>query len=334
MTKLTFASVIVLPILALAVGAFSFWSRPHVAGIQSPVIIRPGQSIQAALSAAQPGATILVKPGTYTEKLVTVRSGTATAPITLWGEPGAVLAGGGDGRLMEIKHDYYRIGEFELKDADVLLWMQEADHNTITKNFFHHAKGECIRAKYQSSHNMFSNNRIENCGREDFADPSTGSGLTGKNGEGIYLGTAPEQLDKNPTGEIDQTSYNSIQHNVFKTNGNECVDIKEGSSYNVVEFNDCTGQKDPESGGFDARGNKNMFRYNKSYGNAGAGIRLGGDGQSDGINNVAYGNELTGNAGYAIKVMRSPQGKICGNTVVGNALGFTNESVITKLPCL
>lgn len=328
MIKLTFVSV-VLPILALAVGAFSFWPRPQVAGIQSPVIVRPGQSIQAALANAQPGASILVKPGVYTEKLTTFHSGTAKALITLWGEPGAVLAGSGDGRLLEVKHDYYRVGGFEFKDADILLWMQEADHNTITKNFFHHAQGECIRAKYHSSHNVFSNNRVENCGREDFA----GDG-DGKNGEGIYLGTAPEQLEKNPTREVDKTNHNVIRHNVFKTNGNECVDIKEGSSSNVVEFNDCTGQKEPESAGFDSRGNGNVFRYNKSYGNVGAGIRFGGDEKSDGTQNVAYGNQLLNNKGHAIKVMRLPQGKICGNTAVGNTLGFTNESVITTSPCL
>lgn len=328
MIKLTFAPVIVLPILALAAGTFSFWPWPRVASLQSPVIVRPGQSIQVALANAQPGATILVTPGTYTEQLVTVRSGTARAPITLTGEPGAVLAGSSDGRLLELKHDYYRVEGFEFKNADVLLWMQEADYNTITRNFFHHAQGECIRAKYHSSHNVFSNNRVEDCGRRDFA----GDG-DGKNGEGIYLGTAPEQLEKNPTRETDRTNNNVIRQNVFRTNGNECVDIKEGSSHNVVEFNDCTGQKDPESAGLDSRGSGNVFRYNKSYGNAGAGIRFGGDEKNDGINNVAYGNDLKGNGGYAIKVMRSPQGKICGNTAAGNRRGEVSDKAIANGKC-
>ena len=53
-----------------------------------------------------------------------------------------------------------------------------------------------------------------------------------------------------------------IHHNNFDTKGNEAVDIKEGAMYNIVEYNTVTGQKDPDSGGLDSRGDKNIFRYN------------------------------------------------------------------------
>lgn len=33
----------------------------------------------------------------------------------------------------------------------------------------------------------------------------------------------------------------------FHLQGNEGIDIKEGSKYNIVENNYCTGQRDPES---------------------------------------------------------------------------------------
>lgn len=326
MTKRTVGLTLALLFLAVVTNLFLVWQRPRVAGIVSPVVVRPGQSIGAAISAAQPGTTVLVKAGTYREKLVTARSGTVKAPITLKGEAGAVLVGSGQGRIMEVKHDYWRIEGFEFKEADILLWMQEADSNVITKNFFHQAQGECVRAKYHSSQNVFSNNRVEDCGRGDFV-----LGGDGKNGEGIYLGTAPEQLDRNPTPESDKTNQNIVRHNTFITNGNECVDIKEGASYNVVEFNDCTGQRDPESGGFDSRGSDNIFRYNKSYANAGAGIRLGGDTARDGIRNSVYGNTLMGNQGYGLKIMRLPQGKICGNTVAGSA--FSNAREIAAETC-
>ena len=52
------------------------------------------------------------------------------------------------------------------------------------------------------------------------------------------------------------------------------LDIKEGSSFNIVEYNKCTGQRDPNSGGLDSRGNDNIFRYNEIYDNLGAGVRL------------------------------------------------------------
>ncbi len=288
---------------------------------------KPYQTIGYALARATPGTTIVVKSGVYPEHLVTTQNGAPGCSITLTGS--AKLTGGAEsGRIFELMHDYYVIRGLEFTGKDVLLWMQEADYNTIEKNFFHHAQGECVRAKYHSSHNTFVSNRVENCGIADFVQ-----GGGGKNGEGIYLGTAPEQLNKNPTPETDQTSFNVVRSNTFVTNGNECVDIKEGSASNAVEYNDCTGQRDPESGGFDSRGNDNVFRYNKSYGNGGAGIRLGGDAGTDGIRNAVYGNTLGDNGGYALKVMRLPQGLICGNAASGNALGFTNEPSVTNPPC-
>lgn len=316
-------------VLAVALFGRFDWPLPRVAGIRSPTVVGPGQSLAAAVSAARPGTTIVVRPGVYREKLVTARHGTARSPITIKANPGAVLAGEGSGRLMEVKHNYWRVEGFEMKEADVLLWLQHASHTVIKNNYFHHAQGECVRVKYHSRHNIFEGNRVTNCGLQDFA-----GGGSGKNGEGIYLGTAPEQLDKNPTAEIDQTSSNIIRRNSFNTQGNECVDIKEGSSANVVEFNDCTGQKDSASAGFDARGSGNIFRSNKSYGNAGAGIRLGGDGPADGINNQAYGNQLMNNKGVPLKVQRLPQGKICGNTITDRNRAISNNRRISNPPCL
>ena len=143
------------------------------------------------------------------------------------------------------------------------------------------------------------------------------------NGEGIYIGTAPEQRSdgKNPTSDPDESSSNWIHDNIFDTQGNECVDIKEGSSGNIVENNKCTGQKDAESGGLDARGSNNIFRFNEVYANVGAGVRLGGDASQDGIDNDVYQNTIKDNKNGGIKFQRKPQGKICGNTMSGNTSG-------------
>src|SRR5262245_22951117 len=40
------------------------------AGAAGAIVVRPGQSIQAAIDAASPGTTIVVKRGTYQENLV------------------------------------------------------------------------------------------------------------------------------------------------------------------------------------------------------------------------------------------------------------------------
>ncbi|MDP3882423.1 MAG: right-handed parallel beta-helix repeat-containing protein, partial [Nanoarchaeota archaeon] len=130
---------------------------------------------------------------------------------------------------------------------------------------------------------------------------------------------------KNPTSDADVSANNRIHHNYFNTQGNECVDIKEGSVNNTVEYNICTGQQDENSGGFDSRGDWNIFRYNLIFDNKGAGIRLGGNdvnGQSYGKHNSAYKNLILDNKGEGIKYEDSPQGKIYGNMIVKNSLLF------------
>jgi len=52
-------------------------------------------TIQAGLNAARPGDTVEVRPGTYNERVTFPRSGTAGKPITLRGEPGAIVDGTG-----------------------------------------------------------------------------------------------------------------------------------------------------------------------------------------------------------------------------------------------
>jgi hypothetical protein len=190
------------------------------------------------------------------------------------------------------------------------------------------AGGECIRLRYFVQQANIHNNTIQHCGVHDFVF-NTG----GKNGEGIYVGTSSNQWGdgKNPTSDADATNSNHIHHNVIDTQGNECVDVKEGASANLVEYNDCTGSKDPDSAGLDARGSGNIFRYNATYSNLGGGIRFGGhtiNGQVYGVNNLAYGNAIYSNAVGGIKFEVMPQATICGNNFVGpnnqtqNALTF------------
>jgi len=183
--------------------------------------------------------------------------------------------------------------------------------------------GECVRLRYFAQKNELAENKITNCGAYDFR-----LGGKGKNGEGIYIGTAPEQRDdgKNPTDGADHSDGNWIHDNIIDTQGNECIDIKEGSSKNLVEKNTCTGQKDEDSGGLGSRGSENIFRNNLSYGNAGVGIRIGGDKKTDGTSNDIYGNTFKENEQGGIKIMRRPQGKVCGNKFIDNeGEDFTGE---------
>ena len=65
-----------------------------------------------------------------------------------------------------------------------------------------------------------------------------------------------QQWDDAPDGCSDIL----ISRNVITPNGNECVDIKEGSTGVIVEENTCKSQMDVDSGCFGSRGDGNTFR--------------------------------------------------------------------------
>lgn len=280
---------------------------------------RPFPTIEQALNVAGPGDTVNVGPGTYPQRLRSVRAGRSDRPIRLVGHE-AEIRGDGEGRLVELNHDHIVLEGFRLRDGDILLWVQQATGVRVLGNTFTDAAGECVRLKYFSRGNEVANNRIERCGRSGFnldADD--------KNGEGIYIGTAPEQRDeKNPTSDVDDSGQNWVHDNSIEVPA-ECVDVKEGARENLVENNTCTGSQDPDGGGFSSRGIATTFRNNRSTGHAGAGIRLGGDADQDGTQSVVVGNVLANNKGYGVKVLREPQGQICGNILRNNGEGATKD---------
>jgi len=290
---------------------------------------KPLRTIQAALARARPGDTIRVAAGDYSARLVTVRSGRAGAAIAIVGAHGARISGNGSGRQVQIRNDYVTLRGFTIADADKLVWVEGARHVLIEHNRFENAGGECIRIKYLSSDVRVVDNTIDHCGLTGFdlaADEH--------NGEGVYIGTDPGQLDRNPTLVPDTSNHNAVVGNSIATYAAECVDIKEAASRNRVIDNDCSHSRDPDGSGFNARGNDNIFSDNVISASAGAGIRFGGYGARDGTRNSATGNVLVGNRGYGFLVLRRPQGRICGNVVRQNRLGIVNVGGIhPTAPC-
>lgn len=287
-------------------------------------------TLQQALNTAPSGSTIHLAAGTYLQDAVTVRAG-----VTVTGPSSAVVKGAGNARVLQVHHDDVTLSGFTIDGLvgsgaahddyrDKLIYVistvagEGVDRLRITGMNIRNGGGECVRMRYLVTQAEVDNNVIGPCGVHDFVFLDGG-----KNGEAIYIGTAPEQQGLNgaPDGRADVSRDNWVHHNTIDSQGNECVDIKENSTANLVEHNDCTGQKDPESAGFDARGSGNTFRYNASYGNVGAGIRFGGDTAADGVDNDAYGNTITGNAKGGIKFQATPQGQVCGNTMSGNTGG-------------
>jgi parallel beta-helix repeat protein len=281
--------------------------------------------LQTAIYAAQPGDTILLAAGTYTGEFETVRSGTPGAPITIAGRPGATLRGRAvdEGRVLSVENDWIVVSGLRVVHGDKGIWVQGARNVTLTGNTVRDTGGECIRIKYLAARNEVAGNRIGPCGLVNF-DLRAGR----KNGEGIYVGTAPEQLSRNPTPVTDASSQNWVHDNVIATRA-ECVDLKEGARLNVVERNTCSGGLDPDGSGLDSRGNANLFRYNRVSDVRGKGIRLGGDTRDQGIDNQVIGNTLVRTGGHAVGAMRLPQQLVCGNKVGANAAGDSNVKTLS-----
>ncbi|MGK5741404.1 DUF1565 domain-containing protein [Micromonospora sp. URMC 103] len=290
----------------------------------------PFATIQHALDVAPTGATVHLAAGTYLQDAVTRRPG-----VAITGPRSAVVKGGGGARILQVQHDDTTLSGFTVdglhgaadsRDGyrDKLIYVisttpgDGVDGLRIRGMRLTNAGGECLRMRYLITGADVSYNDIGPCGADDFVFDGGG-----KNGEAIYLGTAPEQQGRNgaPDDRPDVSRGNRIHHNKIDTQGNECVDIKENSTANLVEFNWCTGQLDDKSAAYDARGSGNTFRYNVATGNLGAGMRFGGDTPTDGTNNDAYGNVLTNNAHGGMKFQANPQGRVCGNLMYGNVGG-------------
>lgn len=284
----------------------------------------PFGNVNEALAVAGPGATVSVGPGTYVGKVRSVRAGTAEAPIRIVGN-GAHLRNDGTSRLVELDHDYLTLEGFELSDANILVTLVHASHSVIAGNVFHGAASECLRLRYFSQSNDVVSNVFRDCGTAHHA----------ANGEAVYVGTAPERLDENPTPNADYSGGNTIRGNDVIVWG-ECVDIKEGADANLVVNNWCRGGTYVDGAALSTRARWTGFITNWAEGNLGSGIQLSGDHDGDGTHSWVVGNTLIGNGQYGLKVVGSawPQHLMCGNALGGNGRGpWTPAGAGADQPC-
>ncbi|MBD3109097.1 nitrous oxide reductase family maturation protein NosD [Bacillus sp. AGMB 02131] len=121
------AGIIVLLVLA------SLMRSPavHATDIQ----VNEGQSIQEAINQAQPGDTIAVQKGTYSEVLTIIQS------ISLVGEEGAVIDGGGDGNVINISGNDVTIKGLTIQNSgtnetDSGIYVQEGQNHVLKDNIF------------------------------------------------------------------------------------------------------------------------------------------------------------------------------------------------------
>ncbi len=275
----------------------------------------PYKTLQKALQTVYPGETIKLASGIYQESNETVRGGTPSRPITIEPEDGAIPILDGNSNYLNairIVHSYFILRNLEIRNANQGVRLEGVEGVILENNRIHHINNEGIRLRYFASGNTIKNNTIY------------AGGLDG-NGEGIYIGTAPEQRYRN-NGEPDTSTHNTIAGNEIY-DVEEGIDIKEDSSFNTIAGNTVHNTTNPNSAGINVRADENYIYDNLSYSNAGAGFRFGGDvtyhpiygdGYQYGINNVLRNNIANDNDKYGYKFINGPQDADYSNAGSGN----------------
>jgi len=345
-------------------GPRTLYVRPNANG--NGTQSRPFGKIQKAIDAARPGDTIYLSGGNYKESFITKRHGETNKPIIIKGPRNAVVRGeshissGSKDNIIQIHHNHIILDGFTLNGHDGSHYWDKlvfaapkkqnnhpssgqtlhGPRNMIIRNMdLLNGGGECVRLRWNVRHARIHNNKFTRCGATKF---NLNQGK--KNGEAVYIGTADNdsQQKKNYEfykftsyrHELDRSGYNRVHNNVFNTQGNECVDLKEGAQNNVIYQNSCTGQRDPESAGFASAGNNNVFVDNTIFNNVGFGIRIGDDKRENWFssygrtNNQIVRNRIYGNQAGSIKFVKSQPNEQIVNRICGvNLSGPPNASL-------
>ena len=178
-----------------------------------------GQSLQDQLNNAKPGDVIEFS-GTQSGHFETKVDGTASNPIIIRGTgTNALIDGGGigSGYGLVVKHDYYRLENFSIRNSKKALYIENAHHGVAENIRMENIGQEALKVKRNSGYWLFSNCSTKN------------TGLSGDYGEGFYVGDA----DNNWASSWQPDSPHHITFlNCTATDPiNDGFDIKEGAQF-------------------------------------------------------------------------------------------------------
>ena len=105
------------------------------------------------------------------------------------------------------------------------------------------------------------------------------------------------------------------------TQGNECVEAKEGTAYNLIEYNmSAPGRRIPTPAGLYRAARAMLSATTRSTAMSALACGLGGhlvDGVQYGVENEVYGNLIQGNDAGGVKILVDGQARVCGNQRMG-----------------
>jgi hypothetical protein len=309
----------------------------------------PMGSIREALYAARPGETIQVRPGTYVERLETVRSGRPGKPITITGPPDAVLKSDPDQyNVVLIRHSHIHVTGLTIDGLENPDAPDEVDS---------YSRAQLVQARPPTSTDAYLDDlvvaphRIGNTQKSlvslertqnAVVGPFRMTGLAGAdyvvgdnedhNGEVVYLGTAPGNLgsDWHPWEAYDETN-NVRVHHIDASEGYghaELVDLKPGTHHCTVEY--CTSAGGGLAGDettptvISHNGHHNVVRWNEIT-DCAIGVEFDADYPEQSYANDLYGNRFADIVETALafedrdRVGLGVQGRVCGNIVTDAA---------------
>jgi parallel beta-helix repeat protein len=220
---------IIVFVVLIATLAFTNVSVGHASA--ATYYVNPGESIQAAVNAANPGDTIIVRDGTYTEnvdvnKQVTIESESGPANCI-------VQAANPDDDVFAVAANYVIISGFTVQGATggdsrlfsgICLWGVnhcKISNNKVLNNDFG------ILLRDSSSNNSISNNFV----------------LSNYEGIGVWFSSSSNDILNNDVSSnyrgivVWNSGNNNILNNNLSNNGRDAIYFQ-GSSENIISSND------------------------------------------------------------------------------------------------
>lgn len=290
------------------------------------VAVNNATALAAALSGARPGDVIQMADGVYRGAFSASANATSGARIALCGNRNAILDSNQAPTGFRLTGDYWTLAGFTVRNANLAIALDGADHNLLTHLEVYDTGQEGIHFRTHSTFNTLQNSYIHDTGI-----------VTAKYGEGVYIGSAVSLWPHYTNGNPDQSDNNQVLNNLIGPTRAEAIDIKEGSTGGVIRGNvmNATGMSGENANScVEAKGNNYTISDNSCTAAAPTrlvyGFQLIVEATGWGHNNTLASNRMTGipNGSYGVWVdsrLRASTTVRCNNTVNSGAI-LTNDT--------
>lgn len=298
------------------------------------IAVTNSAELKAAIIGAQPGDTITMADGIYSDSMpagnytgsfaVTV-DGTAADPITLKGSRAAVIDGNGIGGrygLYLYGADYWNLDGFTVANASKGVVLDGSSHVFLNNVKVTNVGQEAVHFRAFSQYNVIRDSEIVGTGKK-----------SAQYGEGVYIGSANSNWGTYTGGQPDKSDRNIVIGNTLTDFTAEAIDLKEGSTGgyiagNTFEGSSLSGQNSADSW-IDAKGNYYLIENNVGTNTLADGFQVHSVYAGWGANNSFRANTANVNAsGYGFNIVSTAVqfGNViyCSNAASGAGLGLSN----------